>query len=94
MKVIASASTDAKVDYMRSLGADIPFNYKTVTIPSVLEKHGPLNVYWDNVGGETLEHAIDYAGFHARIIVRNETQKREAKVEFYVTVDLRIDFRV
>ena len=70
MKVIASASTNAKVEYMRSLGADVPFNYKTESIPEVLAKNGPLNVYWDNVGGETLEHAIDYAALHAKIVVR------------------------
>ena len=70
MKVIASASTDAKVEYMRSLGADVPFNYKTQSVPEVFAKNGPLDVYWDNVGGETLEHAIDNAAFHARIVVR------------------------
>ena len=52
MKVIASASTDAKVEYMRSLGAHIPFDHKTESIPSVLAKTGPLDTYWDNVGAK------------------------------------------
>lgn len=40
MKVITSASTDAKVGCVRSLGADIPFNYKTESIPLVFAKIG------------------------------------------------------
>ena len=69
MNVIASAGTSEKVEYMRSLGADVPFNYKTESITSVLAQHGPIDVYWDNVGGGTLETAIQYVGFHGRIIV-------------------------
>jgi hypothetical protein len=69
LKVIASASTDAKVEYMRSLGADVPFNYKTSSYASVLSKHGPLDVYWDNVGGEGLDAALQFAGLHARFVL-------------------------
>ena len=29
-----------------------------------------ITSYWDNVGGETLEAAIDFAAPHTRIIVR------------------------
>jgi NADPH-dependent curcumin reductase CurA len=68
--VIASAGTDAKVEYMRSLGADVPFNYMIKPYASVLSKHEPIDVYWDNVGGEALEAAIEYAGLHARFVVR------------------------
>jgi NADPH-dependent curcumin reductase CurA len=42
LKVIASAGADSKVEYMRSLGADVAFNYKTTPIAQVLEEHGPL----------------------------------------------------
>jgi len=69
LKVIASAGTDAKVEYMRSLGADVAFNYKTSSYASVLSQHGPLDVYWDNVGGEGLDAAIKYAGFKARFVL-------------------------
>ncbi len=30
---------------MRSLGADVVFNYKTVSTREVLKKEGPVNVY-------------------------------------------------
>ncbi|KAJ6523331.1 hypothetical protein B0H19DRAFT_1201862 [Mycena capillaripes] len=69
LKVIASAGADSKVEYMRSLGADVPFNYKTTPIAEVLKEHGPLDLYWDNVGGETVETAIEYSRLHARLIM-------------------------
>ncbi|KAJ7493565.1 hypothetical protein FB451DRAFT_1348613 [Mycena latifolia] len=69
LKVIASTGADAKVEYMRSLGADVAFNYKTTPIVDVLKEHGPLDLYWDNVGGETVEAAIEYSRLHARLIM-------------------------
>ncbi|KAF9003873.1 hypothetical protein BDQ17DRAFT_1424846 [Cyathus striatus] len=58
MKVIASAGSDVKVAYMKSLGADAPFNYKKESYESVLAKHGPINAFWDNVGAEALDAAL------------------------------------
>lgn len=68
LKVIASAGSDEKVEYLKTLGADVAFNYKTSKTAEVLDKEGPINVYWDNVGGETLEAAIDHAAVGARFI--------------------------
>ncbi|KAI9065187.1 NAD-P-binding protein [Trametes sanguinea] len=68
LKVIASAGSDDKVAFMREVGADVAFNYKTVNTRKILEKEGPINIYWDNVGGETLEAALDFAERHARFI--------------------------
>ena len=45
LKVIASAGSDDKVDYVRSLGVDVAFNYKTVSTREVLKKEGPINLY-------------------------------------------------
>lgn len=45
LKVIASAGSDAKVDYVRSLGVDLAFNYKTTSTREVLQQEGPVNVY-------------------------------------------------
>jgi hypothetical protein len=68
MKVIASAGSDDKVEFLKELGADVAFNYKTTKTSEILEKEGPINVYWDNVGGETLETALNAAEKHARFI--------------------------
>ena len=45
MKVIASAGSDEKVKYIKSLGADVAFNYKTTSSHNVLEKEGPVDMY-------------------------------------------------
>lgn len=45
LRVIASAGSDEKVEYLKSLGADVAFNYKTTSTREVLEKEGPIDVY-------------------------------------------------
>ncbi|KAI3609016.1 hypothetical protein WG66_011067 [Moniliophthora roreri] len=69
MKVIASAGTNDKVEECREMGADVAFNYKTTDTAEVLEKEGPLDVYWDNVGGPTLDAALAASATHARFII-------------------------
>ncbi|KAH7913966.1 alcohol dehydrogenase [Hygrophoropsis aurantiaca] len=61
LKVIASAGSEEKVEFMKSIGVDVAFNYKTTSTVEVLKENGPLNVYWDNVGGATLDAALDAA---------------------------------
>ncbi|KAJ7777710.1 alcohol dehydrogenase [Mycena maculata] len=68
MKVIASAGSEEKVQFMKDIGVDVAFNYKTTDTRAVLEKEGPIDVYWDNVGGEVLEAAIEFANIHARFL--------------------------
>ncbi|KAF8205311.1 hypothetical protein K438DRAFT_1579322, partial [Mycena galopus ATCC 62051] len=69
LKLIASAGSDAKVEYMRSLGADVAFNYRITPVMAALKEHGPLDIYWDNVGGVSVEAAIDNACSKARFIM-------------------------
>ncbi|KAG9084312.1 hypothetical protein FRC07_013673, partial [Ceratobasidium sp. 392] len=59
LKVIASASTDDKIQFLKSIGTDVAFNYKTDSVVDVLAKEGPIDLYWDNVGGSTLEAALE-----------------------------------
>ncbi|KAF7352352.1 Zinc-type alcohol dehydrogenase-like protein PB24D3.08c [Mycena venus] len=54
LKVIGSAGTDAKVDFIRSIGADVVSDYKTTPFAAALQEHGPIDLFWDNVGGEQL----------------------------------------
>ncbi|KAF8215358.1 hypothetical protein K438DRAFT_1801114 [Mycena galopus ATCC 62051] len=68
LKVIASAGSDAKVKFMKEIGADVAFNYKTTDVRSVLAKEGPIDIFWDNVGGDTLDAAMENANLHSRII--------------------------
>ncbi|KAJ3772093.1 alcohol dehydrogenase [Lentinula raphanica] len=72
LKVITSAGTDEKVKFCKEVGADVAFNYKTTSTLEVLKKEGPINmqvtIYWDNVGGTTLDAAIENAANHARFL--------------------------
>ena len=68
LKVIASAGSDDKVQYLKSIGVDVAFNYKKEQVSDVLAKEGPIDIYWDNVGGESLDAALEACNDHARII--------------------------
>ncbi|KAG8681155.1 hypothetical protein FRC11_001498 [Ceratobasidium sp. 423] len=68
LKVIASAGSDDKVEFLKSIGVDVAFNYKKDKISDVLEKEGPIDIYWDNVGGESLDAALEACKDYARII--------------------------
>lgn len=72
LKVIGSTGDDAKVKYLKEeLGVDVAFNYKTESVWDVLKEHGPIDIYFDNVGGEQLDAALLYARQKgARILVR------------------------
>ena len=71
-RVVGSAGSDDKVDYLRSrCGFDAAFNYRTVDLDEALRRHCPqgLDVYFDNVGGTTLEAALRHARVGARFPV-------------------------
>jgi NADPH-dependent curcumin reductase CurA len=44
LKVIASAGTTEKVNFLTAIGADVAFNYKTMDTRAVLEKEGPIDM--------------------------------------------------
>ncbi|ELU42783.1 alcohol dehydrogenase [Rhizoctonia solani AG-1 IA] len=69
LKVIASAGSDEKVEVMKKMGIDVAFNYKTDRVEDVLAREGPIDIYWDHIGGPQLEAAIGACNLYARIIV-------------------------
>ncbi|KAJ7243069.1 hypothetical protein C8J57DRAFT_1367145 [Mycena rebaudengoi] len=69
LKVIASAGSEEKVKFMKEIGADVVFNYKTTDVREILAKEGPIDIYWDNVGGDTLDAAMEFANQHSRFII-------------------------
>ncbi|CAF0771417.1 unnamed protein product [Adineta steineri] len=69
LTVIGSAGTDDKVQWLqKELRFDHAFNYKTANIKVELARFNPLNIYFDNVGGDQLEAALDAADNFARFI--------------------------
>ncbi len=70
-KVVASAGTDAKLAWLKSVGVDEVVNYKTCgNLLEAVRKTAPqgIDIYFDNVGGEHLEVALEVARPHARFI--------------------------
>ena len=68
-KVIGSAGSAEKIDYITGLGFDAAFNYKDGDVTGQLAKAAPegVDVYFDNVGGDHLEAAIANANTFGRI---------------------------
>ena len=70
-QVIATASSQEKLDYCRSLGADHCINYKTQDfIASVLELTGGrgADVVFDPVGGEIFERSVSCTASGGRLL--------------------------
>ncbi|MCD2193981.1 NADP-dependent oxidoreductase [Actinomycetospora endophytica] len=69
-RVVGSAGSAEKVRWLTDeLGFDAAFNYRDAPVLDQLEKAMPsgLDVYFDNVGADHLEAAIDVANDHARV---------------------------
>lgn len=68
LRVIGSAGSDEKAAYLKELGFDGAFNYKTSDTSEKLGELCPngIDIYFDNVGGRTLEAAIAKSNTHAR----------------------------
>ena len=45
LKVIGSAGSDDKVAFLKEIGVDVAFNYKTTSTKEVLAEHGPIDMY-------------------------------------------------
>ncbi len=69
--VIGSAGSMEKVRFLREeCGFDVAFDYKVGPVLEQLNVEAPdgIDVYFDNVGGETLEAALSALRVHGRII--------------------------
>jgi NADPH-dependent curcumin reductase CurA len=70
-QVIGSAGTAEKIDFLKNeCGFNRVFNYKTAPVLEQLQQVAPdgIDVYFDNVGGESLEAALAVLRNYGRII--------------------------
>ncbi len=70
-RVIGSAGSDEKVKrLLEECGFDAAFNYKSGPVLDQLNKAAPegIDVYFDNVGGDSLQAALSALRIHGRII--------------------------
>ena len=70
--VIAAASTDEKLEFAKSVGADETINYSTSPLKESvkeLTKGKGVDVVYDPVGGDLAEQALRAGGWHSRYLV-------------------------
>jgi len=79
-RVIGSAGTPDKVAWLRELGLDAAFDYHETPVRDMLRELAPdgIDVYFDNVGGETLEAAIGAMRLHGRIVACGSVSRYNA----------------
>lgn len=71
LKVIGSVGDDKKLEFIKKeLGFDDGFNYKKEKPIDALRRLAPqgIDIYYENVGGEQLEAAIDHLNQFGRIV--------------------------
>jgi len=71
LKVIGSVGDDKKLEYItKDLGFDSGFNYKKEKPAEALKRLAPngIDIYYENVGGEHLEAALDAINDFGRIV--------------------------
>ncbi|KAI8953899.1 hypothetical protein F4801DRAFT_65350 [Xylaria longipes] len=71
-RVVGIAGSDEKCAWLKNeLGFDAALNYKKESFRDDLAEATPdyIDVYWDNVGGEILEAALNRAKFRARFVM-------------------------
>ncbi|KAJ2039820.1 hypothetical protein H4S04_008033 [Coemansia sp. S16] len=72
LRVVGVAGSDDKVEFVKSIGADVAFNYKTCgNYAEAIKTAAPegIDIWFDNVGGEYLDAALAHINTHARIII-------------------------
>jgi len=78
---IGLAGSDAKCAYLKDIGFDIAINYKTAgDLTVALKDAAPkgIDIYFDNVGGATLDAAILNMRRHGRIVVSGQISEYNA----------------
>lgn len=71
LKVIGSVGDDRKLEYItKDLGFDAAFNYKNEKPRDALKRLAPngIDIYYENVGGEHFEAALDALNNFGRIV--------------------------
>ncbi|ORY15724.1 hypothetical protein BCR34DRAFT_611987 [Clohesyomyces aquaticus] len=84
MKVYGSVGDDKKLDFItKELGFDGGFNYKKEKPSEALARLAPqgLDIYYENVGGEQLEAAINHMNPFGRIIACGMVSQYNLKPE-------------
>ncbi|WP_449062576.1 NADP-dependent oxidoreductase [Planomonospora algeriensis] len=100
-RVVGSAGSDAKVARLRELGFDAAFSYRDGLVAEQLREAAPdgIDVYFDNVGADHLEAAIERLNNGGRIAMcgaiaaYNATEPPCAPRNLFLAVGKRLTMR-
>jgi NADPH-dependent curcumin reductase CurA len=95
-RVIGSAGSDEKVEWLRQHGGIEAFNYKTVdSIEGALKQLSPggIDIYFDNVGGPHLEAALESLKTFGRVLLCGMISKTEADGRPFPLTNLNLAVR-
>ncbi len=70
-RVVGIAGGAAKCELVRSLGCDVAIDYKSDELDDAIPDACPegIDLYFDNVGGETLSIVLENLAMHSRIVL-------------------------
>jgi NADPH-dependent curcumin reductase len=70
-RVVGTAGSDEKCNYLKTIGFDVVINYKTENIAERLAADCPekISIVYDNVGGEQLDIALAHLAMGARVVI-------------------------
>jgi NADPH-dependent curcumin reductase CurA len=80
-RVVGIAGSDEKCSWItETLGFDAAINYKSESVPERLEALCPdgIDVFFDNVGGETLDAVLSLINVKARIVICGQISQYNA----------------
>jgi NADPH-dependent curcumin reductase len=70
-RVVGTAGSDEKCNYLKTIGFDVVINYKTENIAERLVADCPekISIVYDNVGGEQLDIGLAHLAMGARVVI-------------------------
>lgn len=82
-RVITATGSDAKMNYLRQLGADVTINYKTQDVAAEVKKAAPqgVNIFWETQRTPNFEFAVSLLARHGHMVLM---AGRDAKPVFPV----------
>ncbi|XP_053324336.1 prostaglandin reductase 3 [Spea bombifrons] len=69
--VIGTCSSEEKAGFLKSINCDLPINYKTENVGSVLKKNFPegVDVVYESIGGEMFDMLVNCLAINGRLII-------------------------
>lgn len=91
-RVVGIAGGQRKVELIRDLGCDDAIDYKSEDVATRIQECFPdgIDIYFDNVGGETLEAALENLAYGARIVLCGSISEYTRETPFALSNYTRI----